>query len=229
MENVHKLSSLNICDVSAKTDNLIPTQQLSARKLLRKADCYQQKFIKFPHIGIFHSYAELLHAALLESDNEVKSFVPQPFLFRIGKRRYPPDCYYVKNGERFIIELKPGGELPDDTRIPKEKFCALENITFKVISNESILDREQLALNWLKIIRTLNSAIDIDSHDQELQIMDTLFEVNECELEDIVCKGDRLGQSTVEVGLFRLAHKGFIKLELEKVRLGYSTVVRLCS
>jgi len=231
MGNASRLLAFNgqYRGIDAKTDTLIPSQQPSARKLLRKADCYQQKFIKYPHVGIFHSYAELIHAALLESDEDVESFVPQPFLFRIGKRRYPPDCYVVKNGKRYIIELKPAGELPDETRIPMEEFCRLENITFKVISNESILEREQFALNWLKIVRTLNSAIDVDSHSQELQIMDRLFEISNCEVGDIIFEGDRLGQCAFEIGLFRLAHKGLIKLELDKKHLGYPTVVRLCT
>ena len=54
------------------SDSLVMQQQVkSASRILRSADTYQQKFIKFPYIGIFHSYSELLHAAILESDPNV--------------------------------------------------------------------------------------------------------------------------------------------------------------
>lgn len=224
---LHSNNTLNRFN-TAKTDSLIASQQRSARKLLRSADCYQQKFIKFPQVGIFHSYAELLHAALLEADKEVESFVPQPFLFRIGKKRYPPDCYFIKNGKRFIAELKPLGKLSDETKIPMEEFCRRENMTFLVLSNESVMEQEQLALNWLKIIRTLNSALDIPTFDQEQLLMDRLFHEGECELGDIVFKGDRLDQKQYEIALFRLAHKGCLTLDLEQKYLSYSTKVSLC-
>ena len=213
--------------ITAKSDNLLPRQQQSAEKLLRSADCYQQKFIKFPHLGIFHSYAELLHAALLESDCEVESFTPQPFMFRLGKARYVPDCYLVKNGKRIIVELKPKGELSDDKRIPVEEFCRLENMTFEVISNESVLQSEQRALNWLKIIRVLISATEIPALEEEHKIYDRLFEETELELGDIVFKGDRIGQKRIEIALFRLAHKGIVKLSLDQHPLSYTTMVKL--
>ncbi len=60
-----KFGKLN--DVRIRADSLIPSQQLSiASKILRSSDCYQQRFLKFDGIGVFHSYDEYLHAGLLE-------------------------------------------------------------------------------------------------------------------------------------------------------------------
>lgn len=212
----------------AKALNFNPQQQRSNVKILRSADCYQQKFIKYPLIGVFHSYPELIHAALLEADKDVESFVPQPFRFRIGKQWYTPDCFYLKQGNRFLIEIKQSGELKDEIRIPIEEFCKLENMTFLVISNQTILAKEQLAMNWLKIIRVLNTALDIQTHDLEYKILDKITHQPECEISDFIFQGDRLGQMKSELALFRLTHKGIIKLDLETKPIEYSTTVTLC-
>lgn len=212
-------------DVKAK--NLIPHQQESAKNILRSADCYQQKFIKFPHIGIFHSYAELLHAALLEANSEVSAFVPQPFLLYVGNRRYPPDCYYTEQGLRIVVEIKPRGELKDELLIPVKKFFEHEGIIFKVISNEEIFSQEILAVNWLKIIRTLVSAANETTYKEEISLLNRLFEYQEIDVGDIVFIGDRIGQRKTEIALFRLAHKGKIKLDLSNSMLSFATKVSL--
>jgi hypothetical protein len=213
---------------SVKALNLVPQQQDSARKLLRSADCYQQKFIKFPHIGIFHSYAEFIHAALLESDPEVSMFVPQPFLLHIRNRRYIPDCYFVKSGQRIVLELKPRGDFKDELKIPLEAFFEQEQMIFNVLSNEDVLEQETLALNWLKIIRILISAQNEDTSHEEFILLNRLFEIQELELGDIVFVGDRIGQRKTEIALFRLAHKGKLKLDIKDSQLGYFTKVTLC-
>lgn len=213
---------------SVRTESLLPKQQKAARKILRSADCYQQKFIKFPHIGIFHSYAELLYAALLESDKDVSVFVPQPFLLYIGNRQYIPDCYFVKFGQRKIIEIKPNGEMKDELRIPLEEYFSQERINFDVISNEEILTKERLALNWLKIIRILISATHENTFDEEVKIQNQLIENSELELGDVIFIGDRIGQRKTEIAIFRLAHKGKLKLDLSDSVLNYYTRVTLC-
>lgn len=212
-----------------RTDSLLPEQQESARKLLRSADCYQQRFIKFPHIGIFHSYAEFLHAALIESDSSIPTFVPQPFLFYIGNRRYTPDCYYVKEGLRHVIELKPRGEMKDELRIPLEHYFERENMKFEVISNESIFEKETLALSWLKIIRTLLCAKSEDTQREENILLDRLFEAEKLQVGEIIYIGDRIGQRKHEIALFRLAHKGKVKLDLAEDSINFSTKVTLCT
>jgi len=138
-----------------KIDNVIPFQQPAARKILRSADCYQQKFIKFPKTAITHSYSELLHLGLLESDTKVSSFVPQPFQFRVGKRRYIPDCFYVREGKKYVAELKPEGTEFDHIEVPVSKFLEKHGMTFLMITNESVIKESTLANNWLYIVRVL--------------------------------------------------------------------------
>ena len=74
---------------------------------------------------------------------------------KIGVRRYIPDCFYLKNGERIIIELKPRGEFNQELQIPITVYLKFKGFQFKVISNESILEQETLGLNWLYIVRTI--------------------------------------------------------------------------
>ena len=127
-------------------DSLVAQQQSkSALKLLRSADCYLQRFIKFPGTGIFHS-------AILESSPSVTSFVPQALSLRVGNRRYVPDSYVLEDGKRIIVEIKPGGKFKDELKVPLVEFFSFHNMTFKVLSNEEILANETLGLKTGSIL-----------------------------------------------------------------------------
>ncbi len=212
------------------SDNFLPTQQIkSASKILRSADCYQQRFIKFPDVGIFHSYAELLHAALLEADPEASNFIPQPLSLSIGRRKYVPDCYYVKSGRRYVVELKPRGEFDDNLRIPLESFFDYQEIKFEVISNESVLENEPLALNWLRIIRILISARLEDTQTEEIKLWDSFLANPKQYLDDIISVGNRLGDRAREIALFRLVHRGKLTINFNGKDMGLDTEVSSCS
>ncbi|MBL1319699.1 MAG: hypothetical protein COA63_001380 [Methylophaga sp.] len=221
----------NIKRVQSVTSNtLLPVQQVrSASKILRSADCYQQRFIKFTDIGIFHSYSELLHASLLEADPNVSSFTPQPLSLLIkGKRRYVPDCYYVKSGKRYVVELKPSGDFNEELKVPLELFFDYHNIKFEVISNESILENEMIALNWLHIIRTLISAVLENTETEEIGLWEEFLLEQKKTIGDIISIGNRINGRAREISLFRLVHRGKLKIDFNDREIGLDTEVSLC-
>ena len=209
--------------IKVVSDSLVPQQVSTPMGLRKSADCYQQKFIKFPYIGVFHSYAELIHAALLEADQSIISFVPQPFTLHIGHRRYVPDCYYVRNGKRIVVELKPRGEFKEELQIPLTAFLKFNGLQFKVISNEEILDQEILGMNWLHIIRTLITAEMEDTTTSELTLYGQILEGGEQSVGDVISIQNRLGHRATEIALFRLAYRGKVKLSLNKRLISLKT------
>lgn len=211
-------------------NTFIPVQQEQiARNLLRSADCYQQRFIKFDGVGIYHSYAEYIHAAILESDISISAFVPQPYKLMIGRRRYVPDCYFVKHGKRYVVEIKPRGAFNSELKVPLTKFFERKGISFETISNESILENEVLGLNWIQITQTLLSSRFEDTGYQEQEIWENLHAGKSLSVGDIVNAGHRIGCRLNEIALFRLAHSGRIHLSLSETEINYDTEVSLCS
>ncbi|MFC3194302.1 hypothetical protein ACFODZ_08630 [Marinicella sediminis] len=217
-------------DVRIESESLTPIQQhSSAKKLNRATDYYLQRFIKFPQIAIFHSYPEYLHAALLEGNPLITSFVPQPFRLLVQNRRYVPDCFYVFRTKRYVIELKPEGKFDTKLKKPLKGYFKQQGFNFKVLTNESILKKETLALNWHHIVKTLLSAEMINTDTEELKIMDQLSVEGETEFGLLIKIGDRLANQKLEIAVFRLAHRGQIALDLKDRKINYSTMVALCS
>ncbi len=216
-------------NLKVKTDTLTPFQHMAdAKKIEEGSNCFYQIFIKFPEVGIFHSKSEFLHAAILESDPEVTRFVPQSHKFLIGNRPYIPDCYYVKNGKKYIVELKPKGKFSQRIQIPLKAYLKRENIEFLVISNEEVLDREIFAVNWLEIIRALVINSHIETQNQEYKILDSLSITPEQQLGDIISQHDRFNKKAHEIAFYRLCHKGMVIMNLEERPFSYDTEVKLC-
>ena len=210
-----------------KCNAQIPEQQKTSIGFMRSTDCYQQRFLKFPLLGVFHSYSELLHAALLEANTNVSSFVPQPFKFLIGRRRYIPDCFYLASGKRIVVEIKPQGKLSDEIKIPLTEYLAFNDILFKVISNEEILEQETLALNWLYIVRTLLTSQYEETSVQEIQLYEKILAHSELSVGDIIDLGNRIQNRQNEIALFQLVYKGKLELDLTEYLISTSTLVKI--
>lgn len=209
---------------------LIPRQQWqSAKKILRSADCYVQKFIKFDGTAICHSLAEYLHLAILESDPNVTAFVPQPFNLFVGRKRYIPDVFVTKGGRKFVYELKPKASFDEKMRLPLVEFFKFHGIEFEVISNESVIENEVLARNWIRIVQTLLSSEDEDTTNDEITISERLCFECTLRIGDIIDLGDRIGSRHSEIALFRLAHSGRVQLNLSKDKMSLSTKVLACT
>jgi len=213
--------------VTAKT--LTPQQQRTPQKLETKVDFYQQHMLKHPGLSDFHSSAEWLHAGLLEGDPTVPFYVPQPYLLRLRGEYYTPDGYFIRLGEEFVVELKPRGEFPDDKRIPLEQFFAQHGKTFLVISNESVLAKWQLAMNWVEIVRILYRAHHFDTESAERDVLLRFRDAERLCLRDVVDPGDRERTYVAEIALLRLLHRGLLTADLDTTPLDYPTEFSLCT
>lgn len=210
------------------TDTLVPFQRKTKLNFQTATDFYQQDLIKHPYRSDFHSYAEYLHAGLLEGNPKVTCHVPQPFLFRIRQKWYTPDSYVVEDNQpRKVVELKPRGEFADDKRIPLEHFCAQHGMEFIVVSNESVYERETEALNWLEIVRCLYQGRDLSTEYQEECVFDALRAKACCAIGDLVDPGDRETSYLTELAIYRLLHQGHLTGQLTENPLDWNTEVAL--
>ena len=216
-----------------QSTNLLPKSSpqpnnRSSFSMRKKVDCYLQRFLKFGSVATFHSLSELLHAALLESDPLVTTFTPQPELGAINGKRYIPDCFYIRDGERWVVEIKPGGEFVDNKRIPLEEYAHENGFKFLVVSNEDILQQKIKADNWLRIVRTLVVAEFIDTSGEENVILERLSYEQTLKIGDIVDNGSRISRYHWEVALLRLTHSGAVTMDLEHHQMTLLTRVMLC-
>lgn len=207
--------------------HLVPTQQPTTLSLTKRTDYYEQRCVKFPHRGTFHCYAEFIHALLLEADREVTSFVPQPYKLVVNRRFYIPDIYVVRRGRIQVLELKPGGKFEQEKEMPLTAFFEQYGMSFEVLANETVLNQEQLALNWLPIIQILAQAQaqGIDTQLEEQRLFDA------ARAEDAVAVGDLLGEASrydrywQELALYRLLHRHDVTCDLSEAPLDYDTVI----
>ena len=131
--------------------------------------------LKYNGIGHFHSLAEYFHTALLEGDWRVEIYVPQPFRFYFGREIYIPDIYYVREGQCFVGELKPGGEFDEALQTVCHDYFSVRGMTFEVIDNESILEYAMPAQNWLAVVRFLLTYEELDTERARLDVLQQLL------------------------------------------------------
>lgn len=208
--------------VRART--LIPAQQITSNGLKRSTNCYERYMLKFSgQLAIFHSLAELYHAVHLESEPSVTSYVPQPFVLWIGKFQYCPDCYVVRDGKRYVVELKPCAEFDEKKRRSLERYFHQNGMTFQVLANESYLEQSVLMQNWLTIISKLHTCGHIPTDRQEIALIDQLSLYESLPLGELIDPGDRLATMATEIALFKLLHRGIVRADLANAPLDYST------
>ncbi len=218
-------TDLSVLDIGAAT----AASDSASFAIQKKSDCYRRRFLKFDGIGVFHSLSELLYAALLESDALVSKFTPQPKPFLIRGQKYFPDCFYIREGNRFYVELKPNGEFADDKRLPMEEYGKLNGFEFKVVSNEEVLTQKVKADNWLRIVQVLVSGASENTTGEEAEIIERLKFEESIELSQLIDFGDRLNRRFMEIALFRLAHKGTVSIDLDSKVICPSMEVKLCA
>jgi hypothetical protein len=222
---MNNLLSNNFKKIKSKT--LIPIQQPTSLGFKKKTDFYCQKFIKHQGVSEFHSYQEYLFAALNESNPDVSCFVTQPFKLRFGRKLYTPDCFYLENGKHKVVEIKSEhSALKFDVKLWKEYF-EFHNMKFSIITNESILKVEIKARNWLMIVRALKNNDFLDTESQEHTILDDLVKKGNLTFKDVIDTGDRENSIHNETALFRLAHRGKVKLECSKQTIHWDTEIHL--
>ncbi|MEJ1339162.1 MAG: hypothetical protein RPU34_15140 [Candidatus Sedimenticola sp. (ex Thyasira tokunagai)] len=203
--------------------------------LKRKCDFRAQRMLKFPHRGEFHCLAEYLNAGLLEGKSAVTYYVPQPFKFRLsGILRkevgytYTPDIYFVEDGVRYVGELKPRAKFSVIATQALTAFFKKHRIQFVVISNESILEREVEAQNWLTIVRNCLSLAYLITDTAEWDVLDQLHSQTALPFGEFINVGRRQATETTEAAIYRLLHRGEISADLTTDFWSYETELRLC-
>lgn len=225
--HTHPMPSLGHVHVRFCQDQPIPTQQPTSFKLTRSTDYYEQRCVKFPERACFHCYAEFIHALLLEADGEVSYFVPQPFAMRVNRRRYIPDVYLVRGGRIEVLELKPRGEMDPQLEVPLRAFFEQYGMSFRVLANEMVLERETLALNWLGIIQVLAQANHqgIDTASEEASLLLAAQSQETVTVADLLADTPRGDGFFKELALYRLLHQHALACDLSEAPLDYATVV----
>ncbi|MFT7651216.1 MAG: hypothetical protein ACI9UU_000318 [Candidatus Azotimanducaceae bacterium] len=207
--------------------DLQPTQVKTDLQFLKATNGYVRKFIKHPKLSYFHSYPEFLHAALLEADATVTSFVPQPFRLRVNSKRYVPDCFVVRGSQRLVVELKKDGEMDSSKVLSLENFFATRNMIFQVIGNDEILMQETTALSWLKIVQSMVIHADIDTSRTEEDVLQLIGIRSEVVLSELL-ESTRPPFSARLLSVQRLLHRGVLSADLSEHSLYAGTVIKPC-
>ncbi|MBB3060057.1 hypothetical protein [Microbulbifer rhizosphaerae] len=217
-----------LADVTkVKGTSLIPNQQPTKVDILKRADCYQQYCLKFDDVAVLHSYPMYLHTLLLESDPDVISFVPRPYRLRVGRRDYVPACYVARTGGRDVIDISPHGEMAEALQRPLAAYFDWHDLTFSVVSEESLLEQETLALNWLPLIQVLVAArqLGLETTELECRLLHEIVAGSASEVGDLLQPGRREEQFLEEVALYRLIHQRRVAVDLSRAPLDFDTVV----
>lgn len=205
--------------------SLTPCQQTTARDFRTAADFRVAQMLKHQPPSEFHSLAEYFHAALLEGDPTVSHYVPQPFVLKIGKEHYKPDCYVVRDHRVDVVELKPRAKFDPQKRRTLEAFFRDHHMQFSVLANEAVLARRLEACNWLTIVQMLVLHRDVDTWVDEQAILDQVFRAGGGCIGDWVLAKDRSATRVQEIALFRLLHQGKLKADMTDHRLSFETEV----
>lgn len=209
-------------------DSLTPMQHRAQRNFRVHTDYYVQRLIKYDGVAEFHSYAEWLYAGLCEADPAVSTYIPQPFRVRYKAKRYVPDAYVVRDDQRFVVELKPRGEFDDAKRLALEQFFAHYDMKFVVLSNEAQLEQQQTALNWLNIVRTLIRHESLVTDPIERALLEAWPNDVPKQLSEFVDIDDHATNNLMEVAIFRLAHRGQLRIDCHDHPLDYRCRIVRC-
>lgn len=206
-----------------------PVNQFKAdSKKLISTQSYLQRFIKYPKIGYFFNKATFYHAALLEADTNVISFVPQPYELSLNGHPFIPDCYVAYKNKRTVFKLSSQGGIDQDIQIPVTEYLKeKDGAEFVVLSYDSVFEQEVKAQNWLFIIRTLCNVSDISTRNQEKDLLEKFFNKPKQQIGDIVQIDNRLNANLDEIALYRLIHQG--KLTMSHTDpINFNTEVTAC-
>jgi hypothetical protein len=211
-----------------KATVLRPQQQNSSLRIRRCADFRSQRMLKYPEICHFHSLAEFYHAALLEGDAAVDAYVPQPFRLRLGRTSYIPDIYYVRDGQRYVAELKPRAEFDETLCQAVSAYFAKRGITFLVIDNEASLVRAMEAQNWLMVVRWILTYRAVDTQQARLVILQRLLADGEIAYGEVADLGSRTTSLIYECAIHRMLHSGELVADFDQQFFGIDTRLSLC-
>lgn len=206
---------------------LVPQQHNAGKRLEIATNLFHQRFPKHTaDISECHSFAEYLYCCLLEGDQDVTHFVPQPFRLWVGNKRYTPDLYVRRrSGAAQVIELKPASALPLRSQEALEQFFRREGMQFSTVSNEEVFEREPEARHWLHIIQVLMRFKSLETRHREQDILEQLLAGHDVTVGDVLPPLESVPSPVTEVALFRLLHQGVITADLRIEPLNVDTVL----
>ena len=206
-----------------------PEQVPTLLPVRRQIDCHDQQCVKFKGVGVFHSRAQLLYSAIMEGTASVIHYVPRPFTFNAFGRRYTPSFFVNENNHKYVRELgsRPCGNA--EWLAAVEKYCDFNSHTFEVIPSEWVFERQQLAENWLTIVRMLARNADHFTEPIEQLILLDYLSPDGSSFGDLVRLTKTDNKHFVELAVLRLVHRGVISTDLQHRHLSYDTEMKLCT
>lgn len=206
-----------------------PEQVPTLLPVRRQVDCYDQRCVKFKEVGVFHSRAQLLYFAILEGTPSVIHYVPRPFTFNINGRRYTPSFYINEHNQKYVREVcsQPCGNA--EWQSAMEKYCAFNSHIFEIIPSEWVFERQQLAENWLTIVRMLARNADHYTEPIEQHILLDWLSPDGSTFGELVSLSKPDNKHFAELAILRLVHRGLISADLQYKHLTYDTEMRLCT
>jgi hypothetical protein len=202
--------------------SLVPLQKKANIVQIQSSNFHAQYMLKHSGCSEFFTYIDYLYSGLLEGDKDVHSYVPRPFVLRVGKRYFTPSFYVNSLGNKQIVNIasKP---LNISISFSLETFFVKHGFAFTQHISDNIIKHQIEALNWLDIVKRLYISRNLDTTNEEREVLLFLFNHGTCRVDDLVDPGDRESSMLKEIATLRLLHKHEIKADLDKQRLHFGT------
>lgn len=216
-----------------KTDirNLLSTPSqvpINLRKTI-SFDYYEKQMLKHPHRSQFISRFHLWYGALLEGDSNVVAYIPRPFKIQLEKSTYIPDFLVHFKDKIAVVDITKNTE---ETFIPntpnKESAAVLFNNSgyeYEQMLISEIASQQVNAESWLNIIQRIYVARDIVTDPEEKLVLDEILAFRLRTIGEIIECVSGQNKYFTEIAILRLAHRGFIRIELNNEPLSYSSKI----
>ena|SRR3990167_1567243 len=215
---------------SVRANDLSPRQHRAQRNFRIATSYWLAPLLKMPgaSVGEFHSYAEYLNAGIGEGNPQLSVLIPQPYFVKYQGKPYKPDALEIVAGQRWVVELKPRGEMDTAKHAGMTAFFKQYDQSFVVRSNETVLEQEWEAINWHSIVQMLTIHATLETTAAEQQLMLDWPAEGISTLGDWVDAGDRESSIYQEIALYRLAHRGWLHPVFNEGPLDYATEFHRC-
>lgn len=209
------------------TESWIPEQHIPSLELRKRDDFHCRLCLKYSGEGYFLSKAQSWHAALLESDINISSYVPHPIKFRVGSRYFTPYNYVIKNYKKILIDFISIKDLHSAWIEDLSAVINSKGIVFEFISKESVYERQQLAENWITITNYISMNRHRNTDELEFSILHYQL-MQPLSFGDLLSDIEPYQRNDYELAIFRLLHRGQITANLNFKVLDYDTEFQLC-
>lgn len=168
----------------------VPYQRSINRSRAISLNLHQRWMVKHDtRISRFESRAELYYAALLEGDERVRRYVPQPFDLKIkseSKDTYRPDFYvHFFDGDEVVVEVSTPDRRDSRPEAEATKILRRHGMTYQIVSTDVIYPRRIEAENWLLICQHLVLLKDVDNQAAIAAVRSCLTKCESINLDEI--------------------------------------------